>query len=105
MHKIFLAVASMIVTHFLQKAYRKITEKPTIDKDEIYRQMKKAEYDARRAAARPVIAKLDSISTPRDGEKWMASIGTIQQMRDALSPKTCAVDGCDAMAMSPRRFS
>lgn len=105
MHKIFLAVASMIVTHFLQKAYRKITEQPAIDKDEIYRQMKKAEYDARRAAARPVIAKLDSISTPRDGEKWMASIGTIQEMRDALCPKTRAVDGCDAMAMSPRRFS
>lgn len=104
MHKIFLAVASMIVTHFLQKAYRKITEKPTIDKNEIYRQMKKAEYDARRAAARPVIAKLDSISTPRDGEKWMASIGDIQQMRDALSP--CRpVDGCDAMAMAPGRFA
>lgn len=94
----------MIVTHFLQKAYRKITEKPTIDKEEIYRQMKKAEYEARRAAARPVIAKLDSISTPRDGEKWMASIGDIQQMRDALRP--CRpVDGCDAMAMAPGRFA
>lgn len=104
MHKIFLSVASMIVTHFLQKAYRKITEQPTIDKDEIYRKMKKAEYDARRAAARPVIAKLDSISTPRDAEKWMASIDTIQQMRDALRP--CRpVDGCDAMAMSPGRFA
>lgn len=41
MHKLFLSVASIIVTHFLQKAYRKITEKPTIDKD------KKAAYDAR----------------------------------------------------------
>lgn len=103
MHKIFLAVASMIVTYFLQKAYRKITEKPTIDKEEIYRQMKKAEYDARRAAARPVIAKLDSISTPRDGEKWMASIGTVQQMRDALRPSN---DQCDAMPMgSIGRFS
>lgn len=102
MHKIFLAVASMIVTHFLQKAYRKITEKPTIDKEEIYRQMKKAEYEARRAAARPTIAKLDSISTPRDGEKWMASIGTIQQMRDALRPSN---DQCDAMAMAPGRFA
>ena len=58
--------------------------------------MKKAEYDARRAAARPVIAKLDSISTPRDGDKWMASIGTIQQMRDALSPSN---DQADAMPM------
>lgn len=104
MHKIFLAVASMNVTHFLQKAYRKITEKPTIDKDEIYRQMKKAEYDARRAAARPVIAKLDSISTPRDGAKMMAAIGSVQQMRDALRP--ChPVDGCDAMAMAPGRFA
>ena len=102
MHKIFLSVASMIVTHFLQKAYRKITEQPTIDKDEIYRQMKKAEYDARRAAARPVIAKLDSISTPRDGEKWMASIGTVQQMRDALRPSP---DQADAMAMAPGRFA
>lgn len=92
----------MIVTHFLQKAYRKITEKPTIDKDEIYRQMKKAEYDARRAAARPVITKLDSISTPRDGAKMMAAIGTVQQMRDALRPSN---DQCDAMAMAPGRFA
>ena len=41
MHKIFLSVASIIVTHFLQKAYRKITEKSTIES------MKKAEYNAR----------------------------------------------------------
>ena len=37
MHKLFLSVASMIVTHFLQKAYRKITEKPTIGNEEKYR--------------------------------------------------------------------
>lgn len=103
MHKIFLAVSSMIVAGFLMKSYKKLREKP-IDKDEIYRQMKKAEYDARRAAARPVIAKLDSISTPRDGEKWMASIGSVQELRDALRP--CRpVDGCDAMAMAPGRFA
>ena len=47
MHKIFLSVASIIVTHFLQKSYSNITEKPTIDKDKIYRKIKKAEYDAR----------------------------------------------------------
>ena len=103
MHKIFLAVSSMIVAGFLMKSYKKLREKP-IDKEEIYHQMKKAEYEARRAAARPTIAKLDSISTPRDGEKWMASIDTIQQMRDALRP--CRpVDGCDAMAMAPGRFA
>ena len=67
----------MIVTHFLQKAYRKITEKPTID-------------------------KLDSISTPRDGENIMSAIDTLQQMRDALRPSN---DQCDAMAMAPGRFA
>ena len=34
MHKLFLSVASIIVTHFLQKAYRNITEKQTIGKEE-----------------------------------------------------------------------
>ena len=42
MNKIFLSVASMIVTHFLQKAYRKITEKPAIDNEETYRAMRDA---------------------------------------------------------------
>ena len=42
MHKIFLSVASMIVTHFLHKAYRKITEKPTIGKEETYRAVRDA---------------------------------------------------------------
>ena len=90
----------MIVTHFLEKAYRKITEKPVIDKDEIYRQMKKAEYDARRAAARPTIAKLDSISTPHDGAKLMARMGTISDLEAALRPKTRASEGCDMEPMN-----
>lgn len=96
MNKIFLSVASMIVTHFLQKAYRKITEKTTTDKDEIYRLMKKSEYDARRAAARPITAKLDSIYTPRDGAKIMDAIGSVQQMLDDIRPSN---DQCDAMPM------
>ena len=101
MHKIFLSVASMIITHFLQKAYRKITEKPVIGKEEVYRRMK-AEYGRRRAEARPTIAKLDAISTPRDGANMMSAIDTLQQMRDALRPSN---DQCDAMAMAPVRFA
>lgn len=102
MHKIFLAVSSMIVAGFLMKSWKKLHEKPET-KEEVYRRMK-AEHEALRAAARPTIAKLDSISTPRDGEKWMASIGSVQELRDALRP--CRpVDGCDAMAMAPGRFS
>lgn len=103
MNKIFLAVSSMIVTGFLVKSYKKLSEKPET-KEEVYRRMK-AEYDRRRAAARPVIAKLDAISTPRDGDKFMASIGTISELQEALRPKTRAVDQADAMALAPRRFS
>lgn len=102
MHKIFLAVSSIIVTGFLMKSWKKLHEKPDT-KEEVYRRMK-AEHEALRQAARPTIAKLDSISTPMDGAKMMAAIGTVQQMRDALRP--CRpVDGCDAMAMAPGRFT
>lgn len=100
MHKIFLSVTTMIVTGFIIKSYKKLREKPET-KEEVYRRMK-SEYDRRRAEARPVIAKLDAISTPRDGAKMMAAIGSVQQMRDALRPSP---DQCDAMAMAPGRFS
>ena len=100
MHKIFLAVSSMIFTGFLMKSWKKLHEKPET-KEEVYRHMK-AEYDRRRAEARPVISKLDAISTPRDGAKMMAAIGSVQQMRDALRPSP---DQCDAMAMAPGRFA
>lgn len=100
MNKIFLAVSSMIVACFLMKSWKKLHEKP-MDKEEVYRRMK-AEYDRRRAEARPTIAKLDAISTPRDGANMMSAIDTLQQMRDALRPSN---DQCDAMAMAPGRFA
>ena len=100
MHKIFLAVSSMIVAGFLMKSWKKLNEKPET-KEEVYRRMK-AEYEARRAEARPTIAKLDAISTPRDGTNMMSAIDTLQQMRDALRPSN---DQCDAMAMAPVRFA
>lgn len=101
MHKIFLAVSSIIVTGFLMKSWKKLHEKPET-KEKIYRRMK-SEHEALRQAARPTIAKLDSISTPRDGAKMMAAIGTVQQMRDALRPSP---DQADAMAMGAiGRFS
>lgn len=102
MHKIFISVASMIFTGFLMKSYKKLREKPET-KEEIYRRMK-AEHEARRAAARPVMAKLEAISTPSDGAKLMARMGTISDLEAALRP--CRpVDGCDAMAMAPGRFA
>ena len=84
MRKIFLAVSSMIITGFLMKSYRKLREKPDTELNELHRRIKAAheahlEIERRRAAARPVIAKMDSISTPRDGG-LMLEIGSLQQM-------------------------
>lgn len=102
MKKFQLILCTCIVTGFLLKTYDKMTAKPET-KEELYLRMK-AEYEARRAAARPVIAKLDAFSTPRDGAKTvMSAIGTVQELRDALRP--CNLDGCDAMALAPRRFA
>ena len=84
MHKIFLAVSSMIVTGFLLKSYRKLLEKPEETKDEVYRRMRAAheahrEIERLRAAARPTVAKMDAISTPMDGG-LVSAIDAIQQM-------------------------
>lgn len=58
MHKIFLAVCSMIVTGFLMKSYRKLREKPDTEEDKIER---------RCADARATFNRMDAISTPMDG--------------------------------------
>lgn len=102
MNKAFLAIASMIVAHFMMKSWCKVHEQPET-KEDVYRRMK-AEYERRRAEARPVVAKMDAISTPRDGASLMARMGTISDLQEALRP--CRpVDGCDAMAMAPGRFA
>lgn len=70
MHKIFLAVSSMIVTGFLMKSYKKLREKPETE-EEVYRRMR-ADYDdhlkieRRRADARATFNRMDAISTPRN---------------------------------------
>ena len=76
MHKIFLAVSSMIVTGFLMKSYKKLHEKPETE-EEVYEDHLKIE--SRRAAARATFNRMDAISTPMDGG-LMSSIDTLQQM-------------------------
>lgn len=71
MHKIFLAVSSMIVTGFLMKSYRKLREKPDT---EVH-----SEIERRRADARTTFARIDVFSTPRD-DGLMSSIDVLQQM-------------------------
>lgn len=62
MHKIFLAVSSMIVTGFLMKSYRKLREKPDTE-EEVYEDHLKIER--RCADARATFNRMDAISTPR----------------------------------------
>ena len=64
MHKIFLAVSSMIVTGFLMKSYRKLREKPDTE-EEVYEDHLKIER--RCADARATFNRMDAISTPSDG--------------------------------------
>lgn len=83
MHKIFLAVSSMIVTGFLMKSYKKLREKPDTE-DEVYRLMKAAhknhrEIERRCADARATFNMMDAISTPSCGGLTSA-IDAVQQM-------------------------
>ena len=64
MHKIFLAVSSMIVTGFIMKSYRKLREKPDTE-EEVYEDHLKIER--RCADARATFNRMDAISTPRCG--------------------------------------
>lgn len=75
MHKIFLAVSSMIVTGFLMKSYRKLREKP--DTEEVYEDHLKIER--RCADARATFNRMDAISTPRCGG-LTSTIDSLQQM-------------------------
>ena len=81
--KVFLAISSMIVTSFLMKSYRKLRERPEHDLDELHRRMRAAyehlKIESRRAAARTTFARMDVISTPRDGG-LLSSIDAVQQM-------------------------
>lgn len=60
MHKIFLAVSSMIVTGFLIKSYRKLREKPEVYEDHL-------KIERRCADARATFNRMSAISTPMDG--------------------------------------
>ena len=76
MHKIFLAVCSMIVTGFLMKSYRKLREKPETE-EEVYEDHLKIER--RCADARETFNRMDAISTPSHGG-LMSPIDALQQM-------------------------
>lgn len=88
MNKIFLAVASMICTHFVIKVHDKLTQEPPT-KEDIYRQ-RKAEWELRKRAEHDAIQahlmqnKIMAVSTPLDGSRLMNAIGTVGDLQQAI---------------------
>lgn len=80
MHKIFLSVASIIVMHFLHKAYRKITENPTINNEETY------------------CTTCDAL------DQWLREHHPQRPVTE-VDARPMRNDQCDAMAMAPVRFA
>ena len=88
MNRIFLAVASIICTHFVMKVHDKLTQEPPT-KEEIYRKMK-AEWELRKRAEHDAIQahlmqnRIMSVTTPRDGSRLMNAIGTVGDLQQAI---------------------
>ena len=99
MHKIFLAVSSMIVTRFIMKAVDRIKNPPTREEllhEEVLR--KKREYDERRRDQPKVNVRL--ASTPRSPDAWLANIATVDEFAKQRQniPEPCdgaAIGSCN----------
>ena len=105
MNRIFLSVASMLVTHFILKIVDKVKGRgPT--KEEVYIQMKK-EYEERKRAEHDAIQahlagflhenppgsrftecaeRINVISTSREGARLMDAIGTVSELCQEMEP-------------------
>lgn len=105
MKKLPMCVTAIIFTHFALKIVRKLKHPEQHIKEETYRAMRDArEQWLREHQPKRPVAEVDAHLMRRDPSAALASIGTISDLEEALRPKR-AVDGCDAMALSPRRFS
>lgn len=101
MKKLPLCVTAIIFTHFALKIVRKLKQPNNqLTKEETYHAMR----DARKHQSKRPVAEVDARLMRMDPSAVLASIGTVSELEEALRPKR-AVDGCDAMAMAPGRFS
>ncbi len=88
MNKIFLAVTSIICTHFVMKVYDKVTQEPPT-KEEIYRKMK-AEWELRKRAEHDAIQAhimqnhLSAIRNQQDGDRLMNAIGAVGDLKPVM---------------------
>ncbi len=118
MHKIFLSVATMIVTRFLMKVVDRIQNPQVPSREELHEEVlrKKRAYEESRRAEPKVNVKL--MSTPRSPDAWLANIATVDELADkyrefsAQFKEPCEGSAlrssnsqADAMAMAPRRFA
>ena len=85
MNNIFKIVVGTIIGAFVRKSLNKLTGQSPARPDPLWSDAQ-VRVEARRAAARPVVAKLDAVSTPLDGTKLMAAIGSISDMEAVLRP-------------------
>lgn len=110
MKKIFLSVATVIVTRFFMKVVDRVKNPPVITREELLHQeilRKKREYEQRRQdyeLRRGAQPKVDVrfASTPRSPDAWMANIGTVGEMvaqykENIPEPK----EPCDGAALRP----
>jgi len=105
MKKIFLSVATAIVTRFIMKVVDRIKNPPVFTREELHKEFEKAErYRKKLEADR--MRRLDPKvnvrfeSTPRSADAWMASIGTVgelaaQYKQNIPEPK----EPCDGVAL------
>ncbi|WP_295001969.1 hypothetical protein [uncultured Fibrobacter sp.] len=105
MNKFMLCASAIILSHFAMKTVRKLRHPEQVAKEETYRAMRDArEQWLREHQPKRPVAEVDARLMRGDPSAALASIGTVSELEEALRPKR-AVDGCDAMAMAPRRFS
>ena len=93
MKKLFTSIATMIITHFIMKAYKKITS--SNDPSELKREVdrKRQEWERRQRDTR-IHPRFES--TPRSPDAWLSQIGSIPKPKEPCDG--AAIRACGDMA-------
>ena len=104
MKKIFMSVATVIITRFIMKVVDRIKNPPVFTREELHKEFEKAErYRKKLEADR--MRRLDPKvnvrfeSTPRSPDAWMASIGTIGELAAQYKGIPEPKEPCDGAAL------
>ena len=98
MKHVFLAMTTMIVTHFLMKVHKKLTEIPS--KDDLKRRLHYYEQQWRKQRDVRIVPRFES--TPPSADAWLSSIGTVSEMAAQYKEHIPAPkEPCDHAALRP----